>query len=155
MSGMRRRREMPGLNTSSLPDLIFTVLFFFMIVTHMRSVPVKVACRAPKGHELSKLVKKTTVVHVWIGRPVGQPSADYQIQVNDRVVPLSQLASALVEEREHMAPEDMESVYVSLKADSRAPMGLVTDVKLALRQANLLQVAYSAVEMAPETAAKP
>ena len=104
MSSMRRRREMPGLNTSSLPDLIFTVLFFFMIVTHMRSVPVKVACRAPKGHELSKLVKKTTVVHVWIGRPVGQPSADYQIQVNDRVVPLSQLASALVEERERMAP---------------------------------------------------
>jgi len=155
VSSMRRRREMPGLNTSSLPDLIFTVLFFFMIVTHMRSVPVKVACRAPKGHELSKLVKKTTVVHVWIGRPVGQPAADYQIQVNDRVVPLSQLASALVEERERMAPEDMESVYVSLKADSRAPMGLVTDVKLALRQANLLQVAYSAVEVAPEAAAKP
>ena len=33
---------MPGLNTAALPDLIFTVLFFFMIVTHMRSVPMKV-----------------------------------------------------------------------------------------------------------------
>jgi len=150
MSAVRGRRQMPGLNTSSLPDLIFTVLFFFMIVTHMRSVPVKVACRAPQGHELSKLVKKTTVVHVWIGRPVGKPSGDYQIQVNDRVVPLSQLLSALVAERERMAPEDMENVYVSLKADSHAPMGLLTDVKLALRQANLLQVAYSAVETATE-----
>jgi biopolymer transport protein ExbD len=143
---------MPGLNTSSLPDLIFTVLFFFMIVTHMRSVPIKVACRAPQGHELSKLVKKTTVVHVWIGRPVGQSSADYQIQVNDRMVPLSQLASVLVEERERMAAQDLESVYVSLKADSKAPMGLITDVKLALRQSNLLQVAYSAVEKPSEAA---
>ncbi len=27
---------MPALNTSSLPDLIFTLLFFFMIATTMR-----------------------------------------------------------------------------------------------------------------------
>ncbi len=149
---MRRiqRRKMPGLNTSSLPDLIFTVLFFFMIVTHMRSVPVKVACQAPQGHELSKLIKKTTVVHVWIGRPMGGQSDDWQIQVNDRVVPLADLVAVLVAERERMAPDDMENVYVSLKADRQAPMGIVTDVKLALRRANLLQVAYSAVETQPE-----
>ena len=34
----RKKHEMPGLNTAALPDLIFTVLFFFMIVTHMRDV---------------------------------------------------------------------------------------------------------------------
>ena len=32
------KRGMPELNTSSLPDLIFTMLFFFMIVTTMREV---------------------------------------------------------------------------------------------------------------------
>ena len=42
----RRSREVPGLNTSSLPDLIFSVLFFFMIVTHMRHVTVKVKYQA-------------------------------------------------------------------------------------------------------------
>ena len=35
------KREMPALNTSSLPDLIFTLLFFFMIVTTMREVTLK------------------------------------------------------------------------------------------------------------------
>ena len=36
------KKEMPALNTSSLPDLIFTLLFFFMIVTTMREVTLKV-----------------------------------------------------------------------------------------------------------------
>ena len=35
-------REMPEMNTSSLPDLIFTILFFFMMVTTMREVTLKV-----------------------------------------------------------------------------------------------------------------
>ena len=45
----RRHRDMPGLNTSSLPDLIFTVLFFFMIVNHMRKVTLKVKYQVPQG----------------------------------------------------------------------------------------------------------
>ena len=32
-----RDKGVPSLNMASMPDLIFTVLFFFMIVTHMRS----------------------------------------------------------------------------------------------------------------------
>ena len=46
------KREMPALNTSSLPDLIFTLLFFFMIVTTMREVSLKVEFKVPQGTEL-------------------------------------------------------------------------------------------------------
>ena len=56
----RRRHEVPGLNTASLPDLIFTVLFFFMIVTHMQKETVKVKFRTPQGTELTRLTKKTS-----------------------------------------------------------------------------------------------
>ena len=45
MNFHKKSHEVPGLNTSSLPDLIFSVLFFFMIVTHMRQVTLKVDCR--------------------------------------------------------------------------------------------------------------
>ena len=54
MSMFRRREHtVPGLNTASLPDLIFSVLFFFMIVTHMQKVAVKVQYRTPQGTELT------------------------------------------------------------------------------------------------------
>ena len=46
------KREMPALNTSSLPDLIFTLLFFFMIVTTMREVTLKVEFKVPQAIEL-------------------------------------------------------------------------------------------------------
>ena len=58
-------RQVPGLNTSSLPDLIFTVLFFFMIVTHMRKVTLKVKYQTPAGTELRNLTKKSTVSYIY------------------------------------------------------------------------------------------
>lgn len=64
----RRLREVPMLNTASLPDLIFTVLFFFMIVTHMRTTTSKVQYALPQGTELKRLVKKSAVTYIYIGR---------------------------------------------------------------------------------------
>ena len=64
----RRDHEVPALNTSSLPDLIFTVLFFFMIVTHMRDVELKVRYEVPQGTELQKLGHKAAVSYIYVGR---------------------------------------------------------------------------------------
>lgn len=70
MSRFRRRtHSVPGLNTSSLPDLIFTVLFFFMIVTHMRKTVLKVHFQVPQGTELTRLTKKSAVSYIYIGKP--------------------------------------------------------------------------------------
>ena len=64
------KREMPALNTSSLPDLIFTLLFFFMIVTTMREVTLKVEFKIPQATELEKLEKKSLVTFVYVGKPM-------------------------------------------------------------------------------------
>ena len=90
----RREHEMPGLNTSSLPDLIFTVLFFFMIVTHMRQVTLKVDYRAPQGKQLTRLTKKSAVSYIYIGKPVQSlpgvsnvetDSSGVCVQLNDKL----------------------------------------------------------------------
>ena len=60
---------MPELNTSSLPDLIFTMFFFFMIVTTMREVTMKVQFRSPQATELEKLEKKSLVTFIYVGQP--------------------------------------------------------------------------------------
>ena len=81
-------REMPELNTSSLPDLIFTILFFFMIVTTMREVTLKVKFTVPTGTELEKLEKKSAVSFIYVGPPTDQLRAAMgsgtRIQLNDR-----------------------------------------------------------------------
>ena len=60
-------REMPELNTSSLPDLVFAFLFFIMMVTTMREVTLKVQFRAPQATELQKLEKKSLVTFIYVG----------------------------------------------------------------------------------------
>ena len=146
----RSSHQVPGLNTAALPDLIFTVLFFFMIVTHMRKVELKVQYKVPAGTELTRLTKKSTVTYIYIGRQAGSDQQKMCIQLNDKLVEVPDIIDYIIEERNRMAPEDVEKMTVSIKADRQADMGLITDVKLALRQVNALKINYSAVSVGKE-----
>ena len=141
----RRHRSMPSLNTASLPDLIFVVLFFFMIVTHMRTETLKVEYTVPKGTELTHPVKKSTVVHIHIGKPIGhKDNSSSAVQINGRIVPIERIAEAVSAERASMLPEDKNKLTISLKADRKTPMSIITAVKQQLRKANALNISYSA-----------
>lgn len=145
-----RKREVPGLNTASLPDLIFSVLFFFMIVTHMRQDTLKVRYQVPQGTQLTRLTKKSAISHVYIGKPSADMAAvmgdKTYIQYNDKYVTPQELARYLSEERARMTPEDRNRMTVSLKGDLHTKMSVVREVKQALRQANALKISYSATQ---------
>ena len=130
--------ELPSLNLASMPDLIFTVLFFFMLVTHMRDDEVKVRYEVPAGTEVQKLEQKSSVINVYIGQG--------RIQVNGQLTDLDHLTSLLKAERSKMSAENAERLTVSLKADKKTPMGLIADVKKALQQSFALRINYSGTE---------
>ena len=146
----RRSHDIPELNTASLPDLIFTILVFFMLVTHMHKVAVKVKYQVPQGTELTKLVKKTTITYLYIGKPMsetGQLAGDSLcIQMNDKLVDVAEIKSYLVKERATMAAEDKKQMSVSIRADKETPMGRIIDIKQSLREANVLNVNYAATK---------
>ena len=143
-------RSVPTLNTSSLPDLLFTVLFFFMVVTHMRQVTLKVRFRVPEGTELTRLTKKSAVSYVYIGRPSQStlgaiPSyKDMTIQLNDKYATPDDVTTYVSAERKAMSDEDREQQIVSVKADRSTPMSLISEVKMALRKADVRRMSYSA-----------
>lgn len=139
----RMRGGVPELNTSSLPDLIFTVLFFFMIVTHMRQTDMKVQVVTPQGQELRKLTKKYATTYLYVGL---SRSGTPQVQVNGDLVPLADLATTVRAERMALPPEERKNHTVSLKADRKIPLSVIAQVKEALREANALQVNFSARE---------
>ena len=142
------KKGMPELNTSSLPDLIFTMLFFFMIITTMREVTLKVQFRAPQGTELEKLEKKSLVTFIYIGKPTEElqksMGSETRIQLNDRFADVSEVQDYIYQERENMKESDQPFMQVSLKVDKETKMGIVTDVKQALRQSYALNINYSA-----------
>ena len=141
----RASHQVPGLNTAALPDLIFTVLFFFMIVTHMRKEEAKVQYKVPAGTELTRLTSKSNIINIYIGRELGGSESKTCIQLNDKLVDIPEMMDYIVEERKRMSPEDASKMTVSNKADRQADMGIITDVKQALRKINALKINYSAV----------
>lgn len=146
----QRQRAVPGLNLASLPDLIFTVLFFFMIVTHMRDVTPLVRYEVPQGTELEKDVRKAGLVYVFIGKPVDARgrvlSDETRIQMNGRFVTVDEVAGEIAKARERMSESDRQQMTVSIRADRDTQMGVVNDVKQALRKAGALNINYSATK---------
>ena len=142
------KRGMPTLNTSSLPDLIFTLLFFFMIVTTMREVSLKVEFKIPQGTELEKLEKKSLVTFIYVGKPTAEfrkkLGSESRIQLNDAYAEVDEIQAYVTNERSSMKEEDQPFMTVSLKIDQDTKMGIVTDIKQALRQAYALKINYSA-----------
>ena len=141
-------REMPEMNTSSLPDLIFTILFFFMMVTTMREVTLQVRFEKPIGTQLEKLARKSSTSFIYIGQPTdqlkGRYGSSHRIQLNDRIVEAPQVYDFVMEERGELAEADKPFYTVSVKADHHTPMGIITDVKQVLRKAYALKMMYSA-----------
>ncbi len=137
------------MNLASLPDLIFTVLFFFMIVTHMREVTPKVRYDVPQGTELEKS-RKAGLVYIFIGKPVDAQgrvlSEDTRIQMNDRYVAISDIGREIRRERSQMSESDRQHMVVSIRADRDTEMGIINDVKQELRRAGALNVNYSATK---------
>ena len=142
-----RNREVPGLNLAALPDLIFTVLFFFMIVTHMREVTPKVHYEVPQGTEIEK-ERKAGMVYLFIGKPVDEQGHvvgdETRIQLNDRYVTVAQISEEIKKEREKLSEDERQRMTVSIRADRNTEMGVVNDVKQALRKAGALNINYSA-----------
>lgn len=136
----RKSHEMPGLNLASMPDLIFTVLFFFMIVTHMRDVELKVKYQVPAGTEVKKMEQKAAVVNLYIG--------EGGIQIDNELTTLEGIVPYINKVRKDLSPENQERLTVSLKADKKTPMGLLADVKRELQRAYAVKINYSGVSSA-------
>lgn len=147
------KKGLPALSTASLPDIVFMLLFFFMVTTVMRQTEVQVTVAVPKASQVKKLEKKSIVSYIYIGRPLGRLQTLYgsepMIQMNDKLineegVPTESVKDFVLAEREKLDESDKNKMTVSLRIDQNIPMGNVTDVKQALRYANALKINYSA-----------
>lgn len=139
--------EVGAINTASLPDIVFMLLFFFMTVTVLREVELKINVNLPEATEGKKLEKKSLASFIYIGTPVSQLQATFgsepKIQLNDTFREVSDIQDFIAQERESLDEADKAKMLVALKVDRDTKMGIVSDVKQALRVANALKIMYA------------
>ncbi len=137
--------ELPAVNTASLPDIVFMLLFFFMVVTVLRQNDLLVKNELPKADQIEKL-QKDRAVYIYAGKPsdryVSQYGSEGKIQIGDKYTDVKNLKPVLAELRGKLAPILQDKVMVALKVDKETNTGIVTDIKQTLRELNMLKIIY-------------
>ncbi len=140
-------RGTPKISTASLPDIIFILLFFFMVVTVMKDSELKVQVNYPYATELQKLEKKSLVSYIYMGVPAKRFQRKYgsapRMQLNDSFAEIKDLKLFIEQERAKLREAERARMTASIRADKDVTMGIVTDVKIELRKINQLKVNYS------------
>ena len=141
----KKGKGSPEINTSSLPDIIFMLLFFFMVTTTMREVTFKVQMKLPEATEVQKLEKKSLVSYIYVGPPVNSKlfGTNTRIQLNDQFAVVDDIQEFVANDRQKRPEADRQKVTFSLKVDSETRMGIVTDIKQELRKAGAFKINYS------------
>jgi len=145
-------KDLPPISTASLPDIVFMLLFFFMVSTTMREVTLKVKMHLPEATELSKLEKKSLVSYIYIGEPIIMYQKTFgkapRIQLNDQFAEVGDVQDYVIAEREAREEAEQPFMVTSLKIDDNTKMGIVQDVKQELRKSAALNINYSSRQRA-------
>ena len=142
------KKELPGLSSGSLSDIVFMLLFFFMVTTQMRETENKVLVRTPEASEAVKLERKDLNSYINIGTPIpslqSQFGTEPRIQLNDSFKTTADIRDFVAAERDSKSEADRQFMTISIRADQDVRMGIVTDVKQELRRCSALKIMYSA-----------
>lgn len=139
------KQEIP---TSALPDIIFMLLFFFMVTTVLREVTINVKQRIPDATQLRKLQRKSLVSYLYIGEPkkTDQWGSEPRIQANDVFIEPKDVTLWVTQEKDKLDEVERDQITIAMKVDKEAQRGLISDVELELRKANARKLLYTTLQ---------
>jgi biopolymer transport protein ExbD len=137
------KQEIP---TSSMPDVVFMLLFFFMVTTKMRDTSIMVDQRIPPAVQLKKLAKKSLISYLYVGKPKKSDlGKEAKIQANDVFIEPKDIIQWVNSEKGKLDEVQRDAITISLKVDGEAKRGIIADTETELRKANARKILYSAV----------
>ncbi|NQW27450.1 MAG: biopolymer transporter ExbD [Flammeovirgaceae bacterium] len=138
--------------TAALPDIIFMLLFFFMVTTVMRETDILVNQKIPKATQLTKIERKSLVSYIYVGEPknVILFGSEPKIQVNDVFITKEDVIGFVNTEKDKLDEVERDQITMSLKVDVEVKMGIVSDIQQELRKANALKVLYTTMRRIAE-----
>lgn len=153
MSKFRKgnKRKMQAINTSALPDIIFMLLFFFMVATTMREVNVDLEVTKPDASQkaTTKIKDKNKLKYIYAGFP--PDGGDAKIQLNDKIVGNAlEVEGFVLSTMEKIEESEKPKIRFSLKVDKKVPVGMVNEIETQISRANKFKILYSTNEFATD-----
>ena len=143
----KKKKGLPAVNTAALPDIVFMLLFFFMVTTTMRETSLQIeAPSLPSATEIKKLEHKSLVSTIYVGKAKDTEkfgTGYNRIQLNDKIATPEDVPAFILRAREEVSEAEIPFMTTSIKADKQASVGTITDIRLKLRDVNALKLSYS------------
>ncbi len=148
----KKTKSDPEIPTASLPDIIFMLLFFFMVTTVLRETTINVQQRIPRATELRKLQRKSLVSYLYMGQPqnISMFGDEPKIQANDVFIEVNDVIMWVEKEKAKLDEVEKDQITIAFKVDEKVKMGLISDVQMQLRKANARKLMYSTPQRADE-----
>jgi biopolymer transport protein ExbD len=136
-----------NIPTSALPDIIFMLLFFFMVTTVLREQEILVEQKIPQATQLQKIQKKTLISYLYVGKPKNTNlyGSEPRIQANDVLITTSDLVLWVNQQKDNLSEAERDQIWISLKADRDVKMGPISDIQFELREADARKLMYASV----------
>lgn len=146
MSKFKKKSESSqDIPTAALPDIIFMLLFFFMVTTVLRETELKVEQRIPRAEQLVKLEKKKLVTYLYVGAPKDESlGSESRIQANDAFIGIDGIVQWVNQEKSKLSEVERDQILISMKVDEETKMGIIVDIQTELREANARKIMYAA-----------
>lgn len=142
----KKKKGLPAVSTASLPDIVFMLLFFFMVTTTMRETDLQIdSPRLPSASEVKKLERKSLVSTIYVGKAKeAKYGTSYnRIQLNDKIATPDEVPAFIFRERENVSEAEIPFMTTSIKADKESSYGTLSDIREKLRDVNALKLSLS------------
>ena len=138
--------------TSSMPDVVFMLLFFFMVTTELRETAIDVQQRIPQATQLRKLQRKSLVTNLFIGEPrrIDEFGKEAKIQADDVFIEPKDIVLWVNRQKDLLPENERDQLTVAMKVDSEAKRGIIADVESELRKANSRKIMYTTLQRKEE-----
>lgn len=145
MSKFKKKSESSqDIPTAALPDIIFMLLFFFMVTTVMRETELLVKQDIPRAEQLVKLEKKKLVTYLYVGEPKDEAfGTESLIQANDAFIAIDGIVQWVNQEKDKLNEVERDQITISMKVDKETKMGIIVDIQTELREANARKIIYA------------
>lgn len=126
-------KEKPKITDSSISDIVFLLLIFFMVSTVFKSEQgLKV--ELPSAYAAKKISMKH-IAHIWVGYR-GDKGV---VSIDDKIVPIGNV-KAIMQTKKRIDP----NMIVSMMSDKETPYWISNDIFGQLIKANALRVSLAA-----------
>lgn len=146
MSKFKKKNKVSeNIPTSALPDIIFMLLFFFMVTTVLRDQELLVEQKLPQATQLQKLEKKSLISYIFVGKPKNTAlyGTEPRIQANDVLINTKDILLWVNQEKDKLSEAERDQITISMKADREVKMGPISDIQFELREADARKLMYA------------